>query len=184
MDGLHPGLIALRPRDARPGVPRLVVRVVLVIALAQSACSPPTLLESTFESDEAVARAVLDGLARKDLQGLLGLALTREEFEDLVWPTLPVSRPEVGMPFAYIWNDHSTKSRTYLGQTLAMYGGRRFELLRIEFAGQTTEHGSCSITRESRLIVRDEEGQEQTVRVFGGIIRQNGHSKVYSYIVD
>jgi hypothetical protein len=175
------------PRDVRPGVPRwpawLTLALVLV-AMASAACSRPTLLEPTFDSDEAVARTVLEALAQKDAPGLLRLAVTREEFEELIWPTLPVSRPEVGMPFSYIWNDHFTKSRMYLGQTLARYGGQRYELVRVEFGGTTTQHGTCTISRETRLVVLDSEGRERTLRVMGAMIRQSGRSKVFSYIVD
>ena len=47
-----------------------------------------------------------------------------------------------------------------------------------------TSTGTCTISRETRLIVRDETGEELTLRLFGSIIRQHGRSKVYSYIVD
>ena len=178
-------IFAIVPWDARSGIPRALVRLVLFVALLlPTACSKPTLLEPTFESDEALARAVLDALARKDGEGLLRLSVTREEFEELVWPTLPVSRPEVGMPIAYVWNDHSTKSRAHLAHTLATFGGQRFEVVRVEFGGGTTQHGTCTISREARLVVLDDEGREQTLRLFGSIIRQNGRSKIFSYIVD
>ena len=157
--------------------------VALLVPLAGCSRAPAT-LASTFDSDEAVARAVLDALAHKDADRLAGLALTKDEFESVVWPTLPVSRPEVRMPMDYLWQDTFTKSRLYLAQTLEEFGGRRYSLVRVEFQGDTTDHESYSVSRKTRLVVTDASGAEQTIRVFGSIIRQAGRSKVYSYIVD
>lgn len=112
------------------------------------------------------------------------MALSKDEFENLVWPTLPVSRPEVGMPMDYVWQDTATKSRAYLAQTLADYGGQRFDLLRVEFRGETTAHDGYMVSRKSHLVVKDAHGAERTIRLFGSIIRQEGRSKVYSYILD
>jgi len=154
------------------------------VGLLPAACSRPVSLEHTFSSDEALARAVLDGIARKDGEGLLQLSVSKDEFEDLVWPTLPVSRPEVGMPLSYVWHDTFTKSRSYLAQTLDEFGGSRYELRGIEFGGPTTDRGAYTVSRQARLLVMDEQGQERRLRLFGSVIRQHGRSKIFSYIVD
>ena len=154
-----------------------------MVLLLAGACTQPA-LDSGFESDEALVQAVLDGLHRRDAAGLLDLAVTREEFEDLVWPTLQVGRPEVGMPLDYVWDDTFSKSRRHLIQTVAAHGGRRYRLERVEFGGPVTHHGTHAIARETQLVVRDEDGQQRTLRLFGSIIRQDGRSKVFSYIVD
>ena len=51
-------------------------------------------------------------------------------------------------------------------------------------SGDETDYGTFNVSRETRLFVHDSEGQEHTLRLFGSIIRQNGRSKVFSYIVD
>jgi hypothetical protein len=154
----------------------------LLFSLA--ACRPARTLAPAFDSDEALARAVLDGLAKRDVQGLLALSVSRDEFAELVWPTLPASRPEVGMPMTYVWQDSFTRSRASLAQTIEAVGGQRFTLVRVGFSGQQTDHNGVVIARKSYLVVADGQGQERQIRVFGSVIRQNGRSKVYSYIVD
>lgn len=156
----------------------------IAACLTLGACGSPPALTDTQPSDQAVARAVLDAVAREDRDALMRLALTKEEFDEVVWPTLPASRPEVGMPRDYLWQDTFSKSRAYLATTLNELGSRRFELLRVEFEGPTTDNGVYSLSRKTRLVVRDSAGRESTIRVFGSIIRQHGRSKVYSYIVD
>ena len=161
---------------------RGITVTLLLVALA--ACSSTPRLAQTYESDAALARAVLEALSAKDGERLAAMALGKDEFEEIVWPTLPVSRREVGMPLEYVWQDTATKSRAYLAQTLAAYGGQRFELTRVEFHGATTEHDRYTVSRKTSLVVTDAHGRERTIRLFGSIIRQRGRSKVYSYILD
>ncbi len=171
-------------RGARRGASRRLLSCCVAVALT-AACSPAPSLQGTLESDEAVAQAVLAAVEANDRAALMALSVSKDEFEDLVWPTLPASRPEVGMPVSYVWQDTVTKSRAGLAQTLERYGGRRFELVRVETGGDTTDHGSFTISRKTYLVAKDEEGHERTLRLFGSMIRgQDGRSKVYSYIVD
>ena len=182
MDRLLPAIVNVgNLRAASRRGPRVAL---VLIALLTSACSQPLTLENTFESDHDLARAVLDGFARNDREALLTLAVTKAEFEELVWPTLRVSRPEVQMPIEYVWQDTFTKSRAHLARTLNQFGGRQYKLVRVEFRGKTSDHGTHSISRQTRLIVTDDAGRDLTIGLFGSIIRQNGRSKVFSYIVD
>ena len=166
------------------GAARGAATLLLLLTILAPGCSRTARLENTFESDEALAHAVLDGLERQDYDGLFRLAVTRDEFEGLVWPTLPVSRPEVGMPVDYVWQDTLTKSRAHLTSTLSQHGGKHYALVRVGTSGETTRQGTHEISRKTQLVVRDAQGHEQTVRLFGSIIRQDGRSKVFSYIVD
>lgn len=163
-------------------------RVVLVLAavvasLTLAGCGAAVLADA-HSSDEALAAAVLDALARRDADALVRLALTQEEFEAIVWPRQPASKAEVGMPASYVWRDTTIKSRAHLARTLETWGGRRLQLIRVEFGGATTDHVDYVVSRATRLVVRDEAGAERTVRIFGSLIRQGSSSKVYSYIID
>lgn len=159
-----------------------MLAVSLVFAL--TACRPTRSLAPAFESDDALARAVLDALEKRDSERLLALSVSRDEFADLVWPTLPASRPEVGMPMTYVWQDSFSKSRGSLAQTIEAFGGQRLTLVRVGFSGRQTDHRGVAIARRSYLVVKDDQGQERQIRVFGSVIRQAGRSKVYSYIID
>lgn len=156
----------------------------IAAAAIVAGCGTPPTLTNTFESDETAVRAVLDAVAANDAERLISLSLTKEEFETIVWPTLSVSRPEVGMPMDYVWQDTSSKSRAYLAKALDDYGGQRLNLAHVEFRGNTTEHEGYTVSRKTYLIVTDETGEQKTIRLFGSIIRQDGRSKIYSYIVD
>ena len=156
----------------------------LVAILGSAACASQPPLANATPSSEALARAVLDAVARSDRTALEALALTEQEFRDRVWPDLPAARPERNLPFSYVWGDLRQKSQVGLARTLATHGGRRYELVRVRFAGPTTRYSHSEVHRETVLTVRDAEGANQDVRLFGSSVEGDGAWKVFSYVLD
>jgi hypothetical protein len=157
---------------------------VLLAAVALAAGCGAGSFANTQPSADALAREVLSALARRDQARLNALALTEDEFEQRVWPGLPAARPERNMPWSYVWLDLRQKSDATLRRTLHEYGGRPYELQRVTFAGETTNHGNYRVFREAILAVRDSRGAEQELRVLGSMIETAGGWKVFSYVVD
>lgn len=172
----------------RVRVHRILTRPLLIaVALCAAACgsdAPREPYTHVFPTKEAAAEAVLDAIAARDAARLERLAVTAAEFRKNVWPHLPSSRPEVGMPVEYVWADTNLRSRGELAATLEQYGGRRTRLVEVSFAGAVTDYGSFRVHRESRLHVRDESGDRHDVRMFGSMIETPAGWKVFSYIVD
>jgi len=155
---------------------------VLALVIVLTGCSRVPALAETYPGAESLAEAVLDALARKNRAALEAMALSEQEFRDHVWPELPAARPERNLPFSYVWGDLRQKSAGALSETLARHGGRRYELVRVEFNGQT-DYQSYRVHREATFRVRDA-GQEQTLRVCGSFIEKDGAWKVFSFVVD
>jgi hypothetical protein len=187
MDRLFRPLNRIR-RGAHPGAPFFPLVVVLAFACAASSgCASPEAapgLSHTFKSPEDLAAAVVDGLERKDLDGLASLALSEAEFKSYVWPELPASRPERHVPFGFVWSQLHGKSHAYLRATVAQYGGQPLDVLQVRFKGETTDYDSFSVSRDAEVVVRDAAGQEKTVRLFGSVLHQGDRYKLFSYVVD
>jgi hypothetical protein len=83
-----------------------------------------------------------------------------------------------------VWGDLHQKSEAALTRTVDRYGGRRYTLAGVRFAGETTRYASYSVHRDTTLRVRDEAGVESEVRVFGSTLEKDGAWKVFSYVVD
>ena len=58
------------------------------------------------------------------------------------------------------------------------------ELVSVDFDGESTVYGTFTVHRESRLTVRDQEGTERDVRLFGSILQRGDEYKLFSYLVD
>jgi hypothetical protein len=180
----------------RSKAPRVAGGLLLVCAAALAGCGagpreseagdvelPP--LSSTFESPEALARAVLDAFARQDVETLKSLPLTKEEFRLYVWPRLPASRPERNIPFEYGWTDLHQKSVSSIASNYKRYQGRKLELLSIGFEGDETDYETFVVRRKSELRVKDREsGDELTLALFGSVMEWKGRYKLFSYVTD
>jgi hypothetical protein len=155
--------------------------VALLCCLA--GCGRPAPLAHTFESAEAAAAAVLDAYARGDRARLLQLAVSEGEFRTHVWPELPAARPERNLPLAYVWSELRQKSDLGLATLLARHAGQRYSLLRLDFSGRTRYPGFV-VHRRASVEVRDDNGRERRLRLWGSMIEQAGRWKVFSYVVD
>ena len=151
-------------------------------ASTDHAPSPP--LHRTFSSPEALSDAMLTALAAQDADELESLALSEIEFRTAVWPDLPSSRPERGVPFDYAWGDLHQKSRNALRRLMARHGGERFQLVAVRFTGETTPYRTYQVHRETVLDLRDEEGNDLALALFGSILERGGEFKIFSYVVD
>ncbi len=142
-------------------------------------------LSSTFDSPEAVASAVLDAFANEDVETLKSLPLGKDEFRRYVWPKLPASNPERGVPLEYAWGDLSQKSRNAVASSYARYKGRKLELLSLTFQEGETDYGEFKVHRKSELRVRDAgSGEELELELFGSILEWKGKYKLFSYVTD
>jgi hypothetical protein len=146
--------------------------------------APAAPYEGLLPTKEAAAQAVVDALAARDADRLIALAVSEVEFRENIYPALPASRPEVGMPVEYLWADTNLKSRGQLGQTLDEHGGRRLTVESVRFGGRATDYNGFRVHRDTWLTLRDDAGQVRDLRLFGSMVETSSGWKVYSYIVD
>lgn len=181
MDRVSAVVTAIGP-DAARGVRLLLSFCALVVAGSCSPAPPP--VAGALPTPEALAAAVLDAVAARDIAQLRALAVTEAEFRSRIWPELPASRPERNLTAEYVWRDLAQKSEASLGSLLARQGGQRLTLRAVDFRGETTPYATFAVSRKTELVVADEGGAEQRVRVFGSVLRIDGGVKVFSYVVD
>jgi hypothetical protein len=101
-----------------------------------------------------------------------------------VWPDLPAARPERNLSPSFVWGDLHQKSNIMLRGTLAAHGGKKYALVSMRFLGETTQYESYRVHRESELTVKEADGTERPLRVFGSVLEKDGRYKVFSYVID
>jgi hypothetical protein len=162
----------------------VVVSILAAVATTNGRRVSPAPLAHATASLEALGRAVLEAARAGDLAALGAVALTEQEFRDHVWPYLPISEPRRNFPFDFVWDQLQQHSDGHLRQTLARYRGHGLMFVGVEFAGATSSYHGAAVHRRTALRVRDEDGREHLVRLFGSTIEQDGRYKVFSYVVD
>jgi len=138
-------------------------------------------LSNAFSSIDELCKEVLEKVAQKDKRYLEALALTEDEFKRYYWPHSDWSRPEVRMPFEFFWGDLHQKSSFKLAGILAKFGGKKFEFVSLRFAEETTEYQDARVHSDPRITVRNEDGKESEVKMFGAIFEMNSKYKIFSY---
>jgi len=141
-------------------------------------------LSPAHPTPERLAQAVLDAFRERDRAKLSRLALSETEFRDAIWPELPASRSGRNVPVDYAWEQLKQRSDSALAALFGQHAGQRYNFVRIEFTGETTEYGAFTVKRHSLITVRDEDGTQQRLRLFGSAVTHGGSWKLFSYVVD
>jgi hypothetical protein len=159
--------------------------MLLACGVMMTGCRRAAVLEQTFDSPEAVARAVLQGLEARDINALKALAVTEHEFRKMVWPKLPAATPGRNIPWDYVWNDLHGKSNMQLQARVNEWPGHvEGSVAKVEFVGETTDYETFRVRRKSVVVLRSPAGSESRHRIFGSLIEEAGRYKVFSYVVD
>jgi hypothetical protein len=160
------------------------VAAAAVVLVACGRPGPAVPFANTQPTMDAVVAAVVRALEQRDQAGLERLALTEAEFHKNVWPALPASQPEVGMPADYVWADTRFKSRAELARTLRDYGGRHYVVEEVRVRGERTAYRGFTVHRQTEITLRDLAGERHRVRLFGSLVETATGWKVFSYVVD
>lgn len=170
-------------RGGCEAIPGFFLMLSLVAATACTTTPSAVPLVPSYDSKDAAVVAFLQALAARDAEALSQQVVNETEFLKHIWPALPASRPDVGMPADRAWAEQAQRNATFLAQTLAQHGGRRYELVAASFGGAATTYGRFTIHPEAALDVRDAGGVRE-VRLFGSMIESGGRWKIYSFVVD
>jgi hypothetical protein len=141
---------------------------------------------STFASHEELFDALERAIESGDLEVLRAMAVSREEFRDLVWPTLPIAnRPKSNFTWDFVWQQHQLRHESSLRRIATDFGGQDFEIVSVEARGKKTDHGTFHIHRENYVEVVRPDGAREELRLFGSLLEtDDGRVKIYSFIND
>lgn len=142
----------------------------------------PMALSHTYDSPEALGRAVLDALRRRDRGALESLRVTREEYLELFWPELP-ERDDT--PFDFAWQLNDDHSRTGISQALGEFGGQDFELIELRFTEPPEVYETFTVHFGAELRVRRiSDGKEGTLPILSVVAERGGRWKLLNFRED
>jgi hypothetical protein len=155
----------------------------LLSALFLSGCSDvakDSPLANARTSPEALARAALEAVRADDEDSLAPLMITREEYETLLWPSLPDRNY---MPFDFVWSLTGPRSRKARREVLAEYGGMPLEVVRVDLGDEVEAYEGFTLYREARMTVRrTDTGQEGTFPLMNVLVVMDGGWKFMNFV--
>jgi len=140
----------------------------------------------TFATQRELFDAVAAAVSSGDADAMRRLAVTEEEFRDLVWPTLDVAKlPNSNFTWEFVWSQHQLKHDKCLLRTSHDLGGIDFDIIDVSFLGATSDHGIFKIHRDSEARIMRPDGTRESMQLFGSVLEtDDGRYKIYSFIND
>lgn len=136
-----------------------------------------------YGSAAELAEAVLDQILFESQDGLHALRINRREYDELVWPELPQSRPATNIPSGQSWAFHEAACRDGIVEAMGLWGGQllHFSELRFEEGKGFTPFTNFTLYRGIKIHAVTEDGRDAVLRIAPSFIERNGEWKVFMY---
>lgn len=161
---------------------RLLIPVLLFVTL--SSCGQPqqpTLLTNASGSPEEACQRVLDALAISDAEAMHGLRITRYEHDSVLVPNMPIGQADPATTdLGYAWFLLEQNNVKGIRRAITKHGGKSFRVVSVRFTKPSQKHGPVTLHKGTEVTVKDGEGIEQVLPMFGSIIEHGGRFKVVS----
>jgi hypothetical protein len=139
-------------------------------------------LRNARTSPEALAEAALGAVSANEDGALASLMITREEYEDLLWPALPDRNQ---MPFDFAWSLTGPRSRKARAEVLGEFGGLALELVSVDLGQDIEKYPEFTLYRDARMTVRRlDTGQEGRFPLMDVLVDMGGAWKFLNFVED
>lgn len=131
---------------------------------------------------DGLAAGVLRALVRGDGPTLEGLRLSEFEHNEVVWPELPASAPEINYPVDYAWTNIENRNRRAVARILEVFADRALDYQGVECRGDVESFESFRVHTDCYVIFTQHGGLERwQVQLFKDVLERSGGYKIFRY---
>jgi hypothetical protein len=113
------------------------------------------------------------------LDSLMALAVTEDEFREVMWQEFPQSRPATGLRSEDGWRVLYLRLLNGCNSALVNHAGGYYEFLRAE-TDSVMQYRNFKLHSGVTLVARDAQGEEVRMNWLRAVAEQNGRVKIYS----
>lgn len=150
------------------------------IETAEASMDRSLRFEGSAPTLEVLGERVVEAFTRGDTVALSGFRLTEREHNEVVWPELPASAPEVNFPVDFAWQNIETRNRSALLRTMPIYADRQIEVRRVECRGETQRFDTFDVLTDC-WVVFDWNGERWEDQLFKDVLIRGGGVKLFRY---
>ena len=176
------GTVRQKTTSGRTGTSSSRLVVLLAAVLTIAGCGGYTSpLSNTYRTPEALIEAALAAVEAEDGEALRALLVSREEFEQYVWPVLP-DRNNTQLEF--FWGTMAMNTRKGVRQLEHNYGGIPIEIVSIEMppADELESYEAFAFHTGVKVMVRRlDTGETGLLPSFDGLLEYDGRWKLLNY---
>jgi hypothetical protein len=138
--------------------------------------------EESLESLDALGEAVLNALASRDRVALERLRLTELEHNEVVWPELPASAPEVNFPVDFAWSNIQMRNEVALQRIGSLFGDEPLVFRSVECRGGSEVFETFEVLTDCWVIFeREGVAHPYEAQIFKDVLVRGGGHKIFRY---
>ena len=138
--------------------------------------------EGAVATLDLLGEQVLAALTRADTAALERVRLTEREHNDVVWPELPASAPEVNFPLGFAWQNIETRNLRALRRIVPIYRSRDLGFQRVECRGGTQTFETFHVLTDCWIVFNTAESpQVYEAQLFEDVLVRGGGHKIFRY---
>ena len=161
---------------------RSFVKGLLSIVVGLGGTCLISMAQSTGSAD-GVIRQVLSALADNDQAALTKLSVDQPEFKKYVWPGLAAQMSGSNMSADKYYPTFQKVNQVGIAEAGAILAGKKWQVVKVDLQPAQRKGKGFQVLGPPLVALRDESGQERTVRLVGGLLERDGAYKVTSYYV-
>ena len=142
----------------------------------------PCMAQSTSPADD-VMRQVVSALSANDQSALTKLSIDQTEFKKYVWPALAAQMSGSNTNADKYYPTYQKVSQAGIAEATTALAGKKWEIVKINLEPAQRRGKGFQVFGGPVLVLRDEGGQEKTIRVVGSLLERDGAYKVITYYV-
>jgi hypothetical protein len=133
------------------------------------------------ESLEALVEAILDGVAADDRKILYGRQITFEEFEEILWPEFPQSRPVTNLTAHNAWFFLHHHTVGGINKLLLDHGGADLVFRGVSFTEGVTHYTNFSAYQGMLIHCETAQGRQVVLDHASTAVERDGVWKIYVF---
>jgi hypothetical protein len=135
-------------------------------------------------SAEDVIRQVVSALAANDQAALSKLSIDQPEFKKYLWPALAMNMSTSNMSADKYYPTYQKANQVGITEAGTILVGKRWQVVKVDLQPAQRKGKGFQVFAPPLVTLRDESGQEQNVRLVGGLLEREGVYKVTTFYVN
>ncbi len=128
----------------------------------------------------ALGRAVLAAISNDSPEEMHALGVSKQEFEVILWPEFPESRPATGLLPMDGWRALGNRLTAGSRGAVSDHGGQAWTFVRIEATAGVKAYRNFRLHRGLVLVAKDSAGEEKRFDFLRAAVERKGVFKIYS----
>ena len=125
----------------------------------------------------------MSALAANDQPALSKLSIDQSEFKKYVWPTLAMQMSGSNTSADKYYVTYQKVNQVGITRKQHPLAGKKWEVVKVNLGPPQRKSKGFQLFGAPSVTLRDESGQEKTMRLVGGLLERDGAYKVTSYYV-